>query len=54
MEINASLAEPNIKARIAALGGTIIAGSPADFRKYIAAEVEKWGRVVKFASIKLE
>jgi tripartite-type tricarboxylate transporter receptor subunit TctC len=54
MEINASLAEPNIKARIAALGGTIIGGSPTDFRKYIAAEVEKWGRVIKFASIKPE
>jgi tripartite-type tricarboxylate transporter receptor subunit TctC len=51
-EINVALADPIIKARIAGLGGTALAGSPADFRKYIAAEVEKWGRVVKFASIK--
>jgi tripartite-type tricarboxylate transporter receptor subunit TctC len=51
-EINVALADPIIKARIAGLGGTALAGSPADFRKYIAAEVEKWSRVVKFASIK--
>jgi hypothetical protein len=38
-----------IKARIADLGGTVLAGSPADFGKLILDETEKWAKVVKFA-----
>jgi tripartite-type tricarboxylate transporter receptor subunit TctC len=53
-EINAGLADPKIKARLADLGGTLLAGSPADFGKLIADEMEKWGKVVKFAGIKPE
>jgi tripartite-type tricarboxylate transporter receptor subunit TctC len=53
-EINAGLADPKIKARLADLGGTLLAGSPADFGKLIADETEKWGKVVKFAGIKPE
>ena len=53
-EINAGLADPKIKARLADLGGTVLAGSPADFGKLIADETEKWGKVVKFAGIKPE
>jgi tripartite-type tricarboxylate transporter receptor subunit TctC len=53
-EINAALADPNIKARLAVLGGTPLAGSPADFAKLIAEETEKWGKVIKFAGIKPE
>ena len=53
-EINAGLADPKLKARLADLGGTVIAGSPADFRKLIADETEKWATVVKFAGIKPE
>ena len=53
-EINAALADPKIKARLADLGGTLLAGSPADFGKLIADETEKWGKVVKFANIKPE
>jgi tripartite-type tricarboxylate transporter receptor subunit TctC len=53
-EINAGLADPRIKARLADLGGTLLAGSPADFGKFIADETEKWGKVVKFAGIKPE
>jgi hypothetical protein len=34
------------------LGGTVVAGTPADFRKFIADETEKWGKVAKFAGIK--
>jgi tripartite-type tricarboxylate transporter receptor subunit TctC len=49
---NAAFANPTIKARLADLGGTILAGSPADFGKLIADETEKWGRVIKFAGIK--
>ncbi len=53
-EVNAALADPAIKGRIADLGGTVLAGSPADFGKLIAAETEKWARIVKFAGIKPE
>ena len=53
-EINAGLADPKIKARLADLGGTVLAGSPAEFGKLIADETEKWGKVVKFAGIKPE
>ena len=51
-ETNAALADPRIKARLAELGGTVLAGSPANFAKLIAAETEKLGKVVKFAGIK--
>ena len=50
-EINAGLADPRIKARLAELGGTILAGTPADFGKHVAEETEKWGRVIRTASI---
>jgi tripartite-type tricarboxylate transporter receptor subunit TctC len=53
-EINAALADPNFKARLADLGGTVLAGSPADFGKLIAEETEKWGKVVKFSGAKPE
>ncbi len=53
-EINAALADPRIKARLADLGGTVLAGSPADFGKLIAEETEKWAKVIKFAGIKPE
>ncbi len=51
-EINAGLADPKIKARLAELGGTALAGSPADFGKLIADETEKWAKVVKFSGAK--
>jgi tripartite-type tricarboxylate transporter receptor subunit TctC len=51
-EINAGLADPTIKARLANLGGVTLVLSPADFGKLIAAETEKWGKVVKAAGIK--
>jgi tripartite-type tricarboxylate transporter receptor subunit TctC len=44
--INNSLAEPGIKAQIAALGGTIVTGSPADFGALVAAETETWAKVI--------
>jgi tripartite-type tricarboxylate transporter receptor subunit TctC len=53
-EINAGLADPKIKARFADLGATVIPGSPADFGKLIAAETEKWGKVIRAAGIKAE
>ena len=53
-EINAALAEPKMKAQLADLGATPLVGSPADFGKLIAAETEKWAKVVKIAGIKVE
>jgi tripartite-type tricarboxylate transporter receptor subunit TctC len=51
-EINAGLADPKLKARIADFGGTPFALSPADFGKFIADETEKWGKVIRAANIK--
>jgi tripartite-type tricarboxylate transporter receptor subunit TctC len=53
-EINAGLADPKLKARLAELGGTVLPGSPAEFGKFIAAETEKWGKVVRAANMKAE
>jgi tripartite-type tricarboxylate transporter receptor subunit TctC len=53
-EINAALADPRMKGRLADLGGTPLTGSPADFGKLIAEETEKWAKVVKLAGIKPE
>ncbi len=49
--INAGLADPNIKQRFAALGALELGGTPDDFRKLIADETEKWGKVIRFAHI---
>jgi tripartite-type tricarboxylate transporter receptor subunit TctC len=53
-EINASLAEPGSKARIAELGGAPFSSSPAEFGKLIAEDIQKWARVIKFAGAKAE
>jgi len=53
-EINAVLADPKSKTRLADLGGTPLVGSPADFGKLIAEEIEKWGKVIRAANIKAE
>ena len=53
-EINAILADPKAKARIADLGGIALMGSPGDFGKLIADETEKWGKVVKSMGIKAD
>jgi tripartite-type tricarboxylate transporter receptor subunit TctC len=51
-EINAALIDPKLKARLAELGTTILAGSPTDFRNLIGEETAKWAKVVKFAGVK--
>jgi tripartite-type tricarboxylate transporter receptor subunit TctC len=51
-EINAALAEATTKARFHELGGTVLGGALADFRKFIADETEKWGKVIRTAGIK--
>jgi len=53
-EINAALADPKIRARLADMGSTVLPGSPADFGKFIVEEIEKWGKVVKFSGAKAE
>jgi tripartite-type tricarboxylate transporter receptor subunit TctC len=53
-QINAALADPVMKARLAELGGTALGGSPADFERFIADETEKWGKVVKLAGLRAE
>ena len=53
-EVNAALADPKLKARLADVGGTVLVGSSADFGKLIADETEKWGKVVKFTGIKAD
>jgi tripartite-type tricarboxylate transporter receptor subunit TctC len=53
-EINAGLADPRLKARLADLGGIALAGSPADFGKLIAEETEKWAKVIQFAGVKAD
>ena len=51
-EINAALADPKLRARLADLGATVLTGSPADFGKFIADKTDKWGKVVKFSGAK--
>ena len=53
-QINAGLADPKLKARLADLGGAVLAGSPADFGKLIADETEKWAKVIRAGNIKPE
>jgi tripartite-type tricarboxylate transporter receptor subunit TctC len=53
-EINAGLADPKLRARLVDLGGTVLAGSPADFGNLIADDTEKWGKVIRAANIKAE
>ena len=53
-EINAALADPAIKARIAELGAAVFPTSPSEFGKFIAEETEKWGKVIRAANIKAE
>jgi tripartite-type tricarboxylate transporter receptor subunit TctC len=51
-EVNAGLADPELRGKLAELGGTVVASSPAEFAKLIAEETEKWGKVVKFSGAK--
>jgi tripartite-type tricarboxylate transporter receptor subunit TctC len=53
-EINAGLADPKLKARLADVGGDVLALSPADFGRLIAEETEKWAKVIRAANIKAE
>jgi tripartite-type tricarboxylate transporter receptor subunit TctC len=53
-QINEGLADPKMKARLLDLGGTPMPMTPADFGKFIADEIEKWAKVIKFAGVKAD
>lgn len=53
-QVNAALADPTLKARLADLGAEPFAGSPAEFGKFIVDYTEKWGKVIRAAGIKAE
>ena len=53
-EINAALADPKMQERLAILGGAPMPMQPAEFGKLMAAEAEKWGKVIRAAGIKAE
>ena len=53
-EVNAALADPAIQKRLADLGSVPLSMSPSDYRTFIAAETEKWAKVIKFAGIKAD
>jgi tripartite-type tricarboxylate transporter receptor subunit TctC len=53
-EINASLADPKVKARLTDLGSTVLAISPANLAKLITEDTEKYGKVIRAANIKAE
>ena len=53
-EVNAVLADPKFRARLAEVGGTPLAGTTADFGKLIVDDTDKWGKVVKFSGAKVE
>jgi len=53
-EINAALAEPNLKMRFAELASSVVGGSPAEYGRLLADETEKWAKVIKLAGIKPE
>jgi tripartite-type tricarboxylate transporter receptor subunit TctC len=53
-EINAALADPTIKARIAELGGEVLALSPGEYARLIGEETDKWAKVIKFSGAKAD
>jgi len=53
-EVNAILAEPAMKAKLAEMGGIMMNGTPEDFAKIIQSETDKWEKVVKFSGAKVD
>src|SRR5215471_109839 len=53
-EINAALADPKLKLRLADLGSSVAGGSAADYGRRLEEEAEKWGKVIRAANIKAE
>jgi len=53
-DINAVLADPKVKARLADLGGEVFTGTPEDYGRYLASEIARWGKVIAFSGAKTE
>jgi tripartite-type tricarboxylate transporter receptor subunit TctC len=53
-EVNAILAQPDVKSQLAGIGASLLPGSASDFGKLIADETAKWDKVIRFAGIKPE
>jgi tripartite-type tricarboxylate transporter receptor subunit TctC len=53
-EVNAALADPTTKARLADLGSTVLGGSPSDFSRLTGDETEKWAKVIRAANIRAD
>ena len=53
-QMNAGLADPGVKAKLLAIGVVPKSMTPAEFRQFIAGEIDKWAKVVKFADVKAE
>jgi tripartite-type tricarboxylate transporter receptor subunit TctC len=53
-ETNAALADPKLQAQLATFGAKVMTGSPSDFGKFIAADIDKWAKVINFANIKAD
>jgi tripartite-type tricarboxylate transporter receptor subunit TctC len=52
--VNASLADPKVKDRIAQLGGEVLVGTPDDYGRYLKGEIARWGKVIEFSGAKAE
>src|SRR6185437_15283019 len=53
-DVNAGLADSQLKARLTSLGVEVYASTPAEFSQHIALETAKWGKVIRAANIKAE
>ena len=53
-EINAALADPKVKARLAELGGEVFTGTPEDYGRYLKGEIERWAKVIEFSGAKAD
>ena len=53
-DITAVISEPRVKARLAELSAEVMTGTPTEFRRFIEAETEKWGKVVKFSGARVD
>jgi tripartite-type tricarboxylate transporter receptor subunit TctC len=53
-EVNAALADPKLKARLAELGAEVFTGTPEDYGRYLKGEIDRWAKVIEFSGAKAE